>query len=74
MKKFLFIGLILLSCTKKEYKYEIHKIIDVNDTTVNAIWYTDTIQMLGDTIFYVNSDSSSVKICPPYFLIDKTKK
>ena len=74
MKKFLFIGLILLSCTKKDYRYEIHKDITVNNREVHAIWYSDTITMLGDTILYKNSDETIVKICSPYFLIDKTKK
>lgn len=74
MKKLVMSLLILASCQQKNYRYEIHKTINVDDTTANAIWYTDTIQMLGDTIYYVNSDGSSVKICPPYFVIDKTKK
>jgi hypothetical protein len=31
-----------------------------------AIWYTDTISFDGDTAYYFNSDSSEVRISPPY--------
>lgn len=74
MKKLFIFGLLITSCTTKKYRYEIHKEILVNNKEEHAIWYTDTIQMLGDTIFYENSNGTSVKICSPYFLIDKTKK
>ena len=39
----------------------------------DAIWYTDTINFDGDTIFYFNSDGSEVRIKPPYILKDNSK-
>jgi hypothetical protein len=35
-----------------------------------VIWYTDTINFDGHTIFYYNSDGSQVRINPPYNIID----
>jgi hypothetical protein len=68
--------LLLLSCNRKEYKYEIHGKVYVPTTGINpmhdAIWYTDTISFDGDTIYYFNSDGSEVRINPPYILIDKS--
>jgi hypothetical protein len=68
--------LILFSCNRKEYKYEIHGKVYVPTTGLNpmhdAIWYTDTISFDGDTLYYFNSDGSEVRINPPYILIDKS--
>jgi len=68
--------LILFSCNRKEYKYEIHGKVYVPTTGLNpmhdAIWYTDTISFDGDTLYYFNSDGSEVRINPPYVLIDKS--
>jgi hypothetical protein len=68
--------LLLLSCNRKEYKYEIHGKVYVPTTGINpmhdAIWYTDTISFDGDTIYYFNSNGSEVRINPPYILIDKS--
>jgi len=76
MKKLLLISLLLFSCTKKEYKYEIKGKVYVPTAGVNpmhdAIWYTDTISFDGDTLYYFNSDGSEVRIKPPYILIDHT--
>jgi hypothetical protein len=74
MKKLLLISLLLFSCTKKEYRYEIKGQVYVPTSGVNpmhdAIWYTDTINFDGDTLYYFNSDGSEVRITPPYILID----
>jgi hypothetical protein len=80
MKKLILItlvGMILFSCNRKQYRYEIHGKIYVPTSGVNpmhdAIWYTDTINFDGDTIFYFNSDGSEVRIKPPYILKDNSK-
>ena len=80
MKKLILItlvGMVLFSCNRKEYKYEIHGKVYVPTSGVNpmhdAIWYTDTINFDGDTIFYFNSDGSEVRIKPPYILKDNSK-
>ena len=61
MKKLVFIisfGVMLISCGKKEYRYEIHGKVYVPTSGLNpmhdAIWYTDTISFDGDTIYYFN--------------------
>lgn len=71
------ISLLLFSCERKNYKYEIHGNIylkTVEGTYVKhpAIWLTDTISFDGDTIYYENTDGSKVRIMPPYILKDKT--
>jgi hypothetical protein len=72
----LLLTLTLVSCIKKDYKYEIRGKVYVPTAGLNpmhdAIWYTDTISFDGDTIYYFNSDGSEVRINPPYILIDKT--
>lgn len=80
MKKLILItlvGMVLFSCNRKEYKYEIHGKVYVPTSGMNpmhdAIWYTDTINFDGDTIFYFNSDGSEVRIKPPYILKDNSK-
>jgi hypothetical protein len=80
MKKLILItlvGMVLFSCDRKDYKYEIHGKVYVPTSGVNpmheAIWYTDTINFDGDTIFYFNSDGSEVRIKPPYILKDNSK-
>jgi hypothetical protein len=72
------IGLTIVSCTSKKYKYKIIGQVRVpkSDTTVlhDAIWYTDTISFDEDTAYYFNSDGSEVRIHPPFILLDNTKK
>ena len=71
MKKLL-LGLLLVSCTTKKYKYEIRGKVYIpsNGPTSmhDAIWFTDTILFDGDTLYYFNSDSSEVRIYPPFIL------
>ena len=67
MKK-LFIALLLASCSSKEYKYRIEGTVETKDGPHAAVWYTDTICFDNDTIFYHNSDSTEVRIYPPYVL------
>jgi hypothetical protein len=74
--KILVLALLLFSCTEKKYKYEIKGKVYVPTSGTNpmhdAIWYTDTINFDGDTLYYLNSDGSEVRIYPPYILIDHT--
>jgi len=80
MKKLILItliGIVLFSCKRKEYKYEIHGKVYIPTSGLNpmhdAIWYTDTISFDGDTLYYFNSDGSEVRIYPPYILKDNSK-
>lgn len=72
------LGLTLVSCTSKKYKYKIKGQVRVHksDTTIlhDAIWYTDTISFDEDTAYYFNSDGSEVRIYPPFILINNSKK
>jgi hypothetical protein len=67
MKKLLLV-LLLASCTNKEYKYRIEGVVETKDGGHPAVWYTDTISFDGDTVYYFNSDSSEVRISPPYVI------
>jgi len=71
------LGLTIVSCTSKKYKYKIIGQVRVpkSDTTVlhDAIWYTDTISFDEDTAYYFNSDGSEVRIHPPFILIEIIK-
>jgi hypothetical protein len=78
MKKFfncLFLTIVLFSCNKKDYNYEIIGTVYVEKNGLyypqKSIWYTDTISFDHDTIYYFNSDGSEVRIYPPYILKDK---
>lgn len=67
-KIILYISIILFfcSCHRNKYKYHIvGKVISQNGL-LNAEWFTDTLSFDGDTAFYKNSDSSVVKIYPPF--------
>ena len=67
MKKLALI-LLLASCKNKEYKYRIEGVVETKDGGHPAVWYTDTISFDGDTAYYFNSDSSEVRISPPYVI------
>lgn len=67
----LFIG--LTSCNNGNYKYQISGWVDTKEGLKLAIWNTDTINFDGDTVYYVNSDKSVVRIYPP-FIIKELKK
>ena len=77
MKKSAFLlalGLSALSCTYKMTKqekkqiYKIEGFVELNNKKHEAVWYTDTVYFLHDTICYDNSDGSKVRIAPPYTL------
>ena len=67
MKKLALI-LLLASCKNKEYKYRIEGVVETKVGGHPAVWYTDTICFDGDTAYYFNSDSSEVRISPPYVI------
>ena len=71
------LGLTLVTCTNKKYKYKIVGQVRVpkSDTTIlhDAIWYTDTISFDEDTAYYFNSDGSEVRIYPPFILLEIIK-
>jgi len=67
MKKLALI-LLLASCTNKENLYKIEGTTKTKEGPHPAIWYTDTISFDGDTVYYFNSDSSKVRINPPYVI------
>jgi hypothetical protein len=63
--------LIVSSCTKqKQWKYEIHGFVNTDKGLHEAIWYTDTIDFDGESLFYHNSDGTKVTINPPFILHD----
>jgi hypothetical protein len=70
MKKLLLIALLLTSCIDKQYKYKITGKVYVPTSGTNpmhdAVWYTDSLNFDGDTLYYFNSDSSEVRIYPPF--------
>ena len=70
MKKLLLIALLLTSCIDKQCKYKITGKVYVPTSGVNpthdAVWYTDSLNFDGDTLYYFNSDSSEVRIIPPF--------
>ena len=65
---FVFLLLILIGCNKHEYKYEIRGKVKTENVKKDAVWYTDTIGLDADTVFYVNSNNSVVKIYPPFII------
>ena len=73
MKKFILFSFIILSCQKEKYDKSIHKEIVINNKKYSATWYVNDYYFLGDTVCYKNSDSSIVKICSPYIIIENTK-
>ena len=59
------ISLLFVTCIK-EYKYKIVGTVKINNTLRESIWYTDVIMFKGDTVYYINSDQSIVKIGGSY--------
>jgi len=63
---------ISLSCTNKITKqepkrlYKIEGYVEVDNKMHDAIWYTDTVYFVYDSVCYDNSDGSKVRIAPPY--------
>ena len=64
MRKIIIISLLLVSCKSKTYRYKVE--CPINDTYGkfnNVItFFTDSIQMNKDTIFYTNSNGTVVKM------------
>jgi hypothetical protein len=69
MKKLIgmFLLLFLMSCGS-DYKYHVYGNVNTNKGVKDAEWYADTLYYDADTIFYINSDGSIVRIYPPYFV------
>ena len=65
---FMFLLFILIGCNKHEYKYEIRGKVNTENGKKDAVWYSDTISFDADTVFYVNSDKSVVRIYPPFII------
>jgi hypothetical protein len=65
--------LLTVNCSnnkQKEWKYEIHGFVNTDKGLHEAIWYTDTIDFDGESLFYHNSDGTKVTINPPFILHD----
>lgn len=62
--------LVIASCNTNDYKYRIKGRIYVPTSGPNpmhdAIWYTNSIHLVNDTLVYYNSDGSEVRINPPF--------
>ena len=65
---------LIVSCTtkQKEWRYEIHGFVQTKKGPHEAIWYTDTIDFDGESLFYHNSDGTKVTINPPFILNDQS--
>jgi hypothetical protein len=72
MKKLLLIGLVLVSCTTKEYKYRVVGSVVKNNKKYNAVWFTNDLKFDNESAYYYNSDKTKVRIYPP-FTIDTLK-
>jgi hypothetical protein len=71
----------------EKYTYRIEKdsvqrVVRLNDYPLNtrtdtvfvgAVWFTDSITMLGDTASYKNSNGTVVKIAPPFRILRKSQ-
>jgi hypothetical protein len=68
MKYLVIVILVLLSqsCEKRHYKYKLKGTYTDSKGVHAAIWYTDTFEVVNDTAFYYNSDSSKMIINPPF--------
>ena len=79
MKKNLLIAISLIaivtSCTSKiDTTFRIEGNVDTKNGPRPAIWYTDQINFNGDSLYYINSDSSRVDIAPPYEILVNEEK
>ena len=64
---FIVLACICISCNS-DYPYTIRGTVTIDTTQYPAVWYTNSISFKEDTAFYINSDSSVVKIYPPYVI------
>jgi hypothetical protein len=63
------ISYVIGACSASDYKYRIEGKVNFpqgTDSLHNAVWYTDTFWVDGTSLVYTNSDSSVVRILPPY--------
>jgi hypothetical protein len=69
MKKLISIPFLLfLTACGNDYKYHVYGSVNTSKGVKPAEWYADTLYYDADTIFYTNTDSSIVKIYPPYIV------
>lgn len=73
MKKLIgmFLLTLLTSCftnNNTEYKYKVYGSVKTQQGVKGAEWYAKLLYQNGDTLYYKNSDSSIVKIYPPYII------
>lgn len=54
---FVIVFCLFFSCQKSKYKYQIYN-SDYLDTGRPAYFFTDTFYITGDTLFWINSDST----------------
>ena len=66
MKKLLLIGLLLVSCTGKKYKYRVVGSVVKNNKKYNAVWFTNDLKFDNESAYYYNSDETKVRIYPPF--------
>lgn len=66
---------LLASCSTQQgtdkQRYSVHGLVEVKGKRLPAIWYTDTFEVIRDTIVITNSDSSQWRIAPPYTIYVK---
>ena len=78
MKKVLtLVSLVIMvtSCTSKvDTTFRIEGMVETKNGPHPAIWYTDQINFNGDSLYYINSDSSRVDIAPPYEILVNEEK
>jgi len=67
--RILIISLIFLFSCKPDYNYRVKGKVKTDKGLENAIVFTNELHYDGDTIYYFNSDSSMMRIYPP-FVID----
>jgi len=63
------ISLIFISSCKPitdDYVFKVKGFVETTKGSHDAIWYTNELNFDGDTLYYINSDSSKVTISPPY--------
>ena len=62
MVSIVLIGIVYFHFTDVSRKYAIHSYVKYNNRYYNSVYYTDTLEVSGDSIGYHNSDGSYVLI------------